>query len=64
MTYDLCPISSIKDVIEQETQGYEEKISGARERLTNALEIIIVAYYANLVKKHSDDRFEAIFNGK
>ena len=64
MTYDLCPISSIKDVIEQETQGYEEKVPGARERLTNALEIIIVAYYANLVNKHSDDRFEAIFNGQ
>ncbi len=61
MTYDLCSIGSIRDAIEKVTEDYEEKISGARERLTNALEVIIVAYYATLVKKHADEKLELLF---
>ena len=64
MSYDICSIGSIKDVIREETVGYKESIAGARERLTNALEIIIVAYYATLVKKHSDEKLEAIYTGR
>lgn len=64
MSYDICSIGSIKDVIREETVGYKESIAGARERLTNALEIIIVAYYATLVKKHSDEKLDAIYTGR
>ena len=63
MTYEVCSLGSVKEVIEKVTADYSEKIGGARERLTNALEIIIVAYYATLVKKHSDEKFEEIFAG-
>ena len=61
MTYEVCSLGSVKDAIGEITADYSERIGGARERLTNALEIIIVAYYATLVKKHSDERFEEIF---
>ena len=64
MSYELCSIGSIKDVIHAETAGYHENIDGARDRLTNALEIIIVAYYATLVKKHSDEKLDAIYTGR
>ena len=64
MTYEVCSLGSVKGAIEEITADYSEKIGGARERLTNALEIIIVAYYATLVKKHSDEKFEEIFSGK
>ena len=64
MSYEICSIGSIKDVIHEETAGYKENIQGARDRLTNALEIIIVAYYATLVKKYSDERLEAIYTGR
>jgi len=64
MSYEICSIGSIKDVIREETVGYKESITGARERLTNALEIIIVAYYATLVKKHSDEMLDAIYTGR
>ena len=64
MTYEVCSLGSVKGAIEVITADYSEKIGGARERLTNALEIIIVAYYATLVKKHSDEKFEEIFSGK
>ena len=61
MTYEVCSLGSVKDAIDEITAGYCENVSGARERLINALEIIIVAYYATLVKKHSDEKFEEIF---
>ena len=64
MTYEVCSLGSVKEAIEEVTADYSEKIGGARKRLTNALEIIIVAYYATLVKKHSDEKFEEIFAGK
>ncbi len=64
MSYEICSLGSIKEAIEEETIGYKEIRAGARERLTNALEIIIVAYYATLVKKHSDERLDAIYTGR
>lgn len=64
MTYEVCSLGSVKEAIEEITADYSERIGGARERLTNALEIIIVTYYATLVKKHSDEKFEEIFKGK
>ena len=56
-----CQPCSIRDAIANVTSDYEETVPGALERLENALEIIIVAYYASLVKKHADDRLESIF---
>ena len=61
MTYDVCSIGSIRDTIADVTRDYSEVIKGARERLTNALEIIVIAYYASLIKKHSDSMLEELF---
>ena len=44
------------------TADYEEKVTGARKRLTNALEIIIMAYYAALIKGYSDSRVAGLMN--
>ena len=49
-----CSFSSIRTVIETETAGYTEVMDGAKARLTDALEAIVVAYYATLIKHHSD----------
>ena len=46
--------TTLKETIEKTTSGYEEKVSGARRRLNTALEIIIIAYYASIIKSHSD----------
>lgn len=64
MTYEVCSLGSVREEIESVTACYEEKIPGARERLTNALEIIVVAYYAALIKKHSDAMLEEIYTEK
>lgn len=55
-------VSNLRDCIKAVTANYEEKISGARRRLTNALEIIIVAYYAAIIKRYSDEKLELIIN--
>ncbi len=55
MHRDICSMSSIKDVINEQIADYEEAMPGARERLANALEIIVVAYYAALIKRRSDE---------
>ena len=64
VTYNECSLESIRDAILTVTEDYEEPIIGAKERLVNALETIIVAYYASLVKKHADDLLEALYSNK
>ena len=51
---DCVPEHKVKQYIEEVTADYREKVSGARRRLANALEIIIVAYHASLMKQRSD----------
>ena len=60
MTYDLCSLGSIRQAIENETAGYVEVMPGARERLSSALEVIVVAYYASLIKKHADNLTDSL----
>ena len=55
MTQDVCSMASIKDVIRDQIVDYEEVMPGARDRLANALEIIVIAYYAALIKRRSDE---------
>ncbi len=62
MQQDVCSMTSIKEVIRDEIKGYQENIPGAAERLANALEIIIVAYYAALIKRRSDEMLTDLMN--
>ena len=55
-----CSEETLKECIVEETKDYEEKVSGAAKRLQNALEIIIIAYYASILKKNTDERLAAI----
>ena len=55
MHRDICSMASIKDVIAEQITDYVEVMPGARQRLANALEIIVVAYYAALIKRRSDE---------
>lgn len=62
MEQDVCSTSSIKAVIREEISGYQENMPGAADRLANALEIIIVAYYAALIKRRSDEMLTSLMN--
>ena len=57
---DCVPEPKVKQYIEEVTADYQEKVSGAGRRLANALEIIIVAYYASLMKQRSDAMLAAL----
>lgn len=50
-----CSLDSISSEISKITANYKEPIEGARSRLTKALEIIVVAYYASIIKRQSDN---------
>jgi hypothetical protein len=62
MTYEVCSLGSVQSTIAEVTEDYEENMPGARERLSKALEIIVIAYYAALIKRHSDSMLEEIFD--
>lgn len=52
--------STLRDTIEEITSDYVEKVGGARKRLNTALEIIIIAYYASIIKSHSDEMVDKL----
>jgi hypothetical protein len=54
--------TTLKDCISEITSDYEEKVTGARRRLNTALEIIIIAYYASIIKSHSDVLVDHLMN--
>lgn len=51
---DCVPEQKVKQYIAEVLADYDEKIGGARRRLETALEIIIIAYYASLMKQRAD----------
>ncbi len=53
---------SLTDCIAKVTICYAEKIAGARTRLNTALEIIITAYYAALIKHKADSKLDQLIN--
>lgn len=55
-----CNPEGLRHLITEITASYEEKISGARRRLERTLEIIVFAYYASLLKQHSDRMTEKL----
>ena len=53
--------NSLRALIELTLADYREKVSGARERLVNACEIMIEAYWASLVKQKANRLFDSLF---
>ncbi|MCQ2427497.1 MAG: DUF1836 domain-containing protein [Clostridia bacterium] len=53
---------TLRNCIAEVTADYTETIPGAKKRLTNALEIIVVAYYASIIKEQSDNMLERLMN--
>ena len=60
MNSGTCELASIRDYVAEITTDYAEPMDGARERLNKALEVIVVTYYAALIKQHASKLMEAI----
>lgn len=52
--------SNLMECIDSVTKNYVEKVGGARRRLNNALEIILTAYYASLIKQSAEEKLTAL----
>ena len=52
---------NIYDLISNELASYEERGTGARKRLERASGIIIMAYYATLVRQHASLMYDEVF---
>ncbi len=52
---------NIHDLIARALGGYEEKVAGALKRLERACSVIILTYYAALVKQKADSLYGDIF---
>ena len=57
-----CNPEGLRTCIEEVTAPYVERISGARKRLEKGLEIIVFAYYASILKQHSDRMIEKVLH--
>ena len=60
MNSGTCDLSSFREYISEITDDYVEPMEGARERLNKALEVILVTYYAALIKQQATKLIEAI----
>ena len=49
-----CALSEIRAIVEEVTAEYEEPFAGAEDRLNRALEIIVITYYAAVIKRRSE----------
>lgn len=57
---DCVPAKQVRGYVDEVISDYEEKMPGARKRLSKALEIMIIAYYASLMKNRSDAMLAAL----
>jgi hypothetical protein len=61
MESNSCALSDVRTIVEEITADYNEPFSGAEQRLNQALEVIVVTYYAALIKRHSEELIEKLF---
>lgn len=52
---------NVKDLIKRVLESYEERTAGAAKRLEKACGIIIMAYYATLVRQKANQMFDDVF---
>ncbi len=54
----------VRECIEAVIADYEEKVTGAKKRLAKGLEIIVIAYYAAILKSRSDRLLDELMGKK
>ena len=62
MESNTCALSDVRSVVEEITSDYEEPYGGAEDRLNRALEVIVVTYYAAVIKRHAEGLLDKILN--
>ena len=57
-----CALSDVYAVVEKVTSDYVEPFAGAEDRLNRALEVIVVTYYAAVIKRHAEGLLDRILS--
>ncbi|MBQ9597854.1 MAG: DUF1836 domain-containing protein, partial [Bacteroidales bacterium] len=57
-------LRSIDEMIQTEISDYKEPVEGAKNRLYQALQVIITAYYAAIIKRVMDRRLNRLVEEK
>jgi len=52
-------LNDLDAVVDQVVESYEERVSGAKKRLSRGISIIVTAYYSTLVKNHAENMIDA-----
>ena len=51
-------LNDLDTVVEQVVESYEERVSGAKKRLSRGISVIVTAYYSTLVKNHAENMID------
>ena len=54
MDSEQVSLSKVRSIVDEIVSDYVEPMEGAKERLVKALEVIVITYYAALLKRHAD----------
>ena len=55
-----CALTTIGETVAEITENYREPFVGARQRLNHALEVIVITYYATVIKQHANALLEKL----
>lgn len=53
-------LNGLEDVIENVIADYDEAVTGAKRRLVTGIRIVVLAYYAALIKSIADDTVDSL----
>lgn len=56
---DSAGLNQLDEVVASVVDSYEEKVAGARKRLSRGISIIVTAYYSTLVKNHAENMIDS-----
>ncbi|MBR4960561.1 MAG: DUF1836 domain-containing protein [Clostridia bacterium] len=55
---DSAGLNQLEEVVEAVVESYEERVAGAKKRLSRGIAVIVTAYYSTLVKNHAENMID------
>ena len=55
---DSAGLNQLEEVVETVVDSYEERVAGAKKRLSRGIAVIVTAYYSTLVKNHAENMID------
>ena len=51
-------LNDLDEVVAAVVESYEERVAGAKKRLSRGIAVIVTAYYSTLVKNHAENMID------